>query len=103
MKLFYWTVYCRNKEDQEFVIKVPTTFWYVLFLWIGNAKVLVKIQDNGVNVLSLYYESRLHKKRFNVVAHSASNDPSWDLKQLCTLMNQYKWKVSDEIRRNRKS
>ena len=58
MSLFYWTVHCRNERDQEYTVKVPTSFWYVLFLWIGSAKVLVKVLDNGVNVLSMYYHSR---------------------------------------------
>ena len=103
MSLLYWTVYYRDKEDQEYTVKVPTTFWHVVFLWVGNAKVLVKAQDNDVNALSLYYESRLHNKRLNVVTYSASNNPSWDLKQLCNQLQQRKLKVINEIRRNRKS
>ena len=103
MNLFYWTINCRNEQGEEFTKKVRIGIWYVIFLWIGKAKVLAKIQDSGVIFLSMYYHSNLHKKCFNVVAHSASGNPSWDLKQLCDRMNQYKWKVSNEIRRNRKS
>jgi hypothetical protein len=103
MSLFYWTVHCRNERNQEYTVKVPTSFWYVLFLWIGSAKVLVKVLDNGVNVLSMYYHSRLYNKRFNIVAQSASGDPSWDLKELCKQLQQQKLKVINEIRRNRKS
>ena len=102
MSLFYWTVHCRNERDQEYTVKVPTSFWYVLFLWIGSAKVLVKVQDSGTNILSLYYHSRLHKRLFNIVAQSASGDPSWDLKELCDQLQQQKLKATNEIRRNRK-
>ena len=103
MNLFYWTVHCRNERDQEYTVKVPTSFWYVLFLWIGSAKVLVKVLDNGANVLSMYYHSRLHKRRLNIVVYSTSNNPSWDLKELCDQLQQHKLKVINEIRRNRKS
>ena len=103
MKLFYWTVYCRTELDQEYTVKVPIGLWQVLFLWAGNAKVLVKVMGDGMNVLSMYYESRLHNKLFNTVAQSASGDPSWDLKELCNQMQQYKLKAIHEIRRNRKS
>lgn len=103
MSLFYWTVHCHNEQDQEYTVKVPTSIWYVFFLWAGNAKVLVKVMGNGVNVLSLYYHSRLHNKRFNIVVQSTSGNPSWDLKKSCEQLQQYKLKAIHEIRRNRKS
>ena len=103
MSLFYWTVYCRNEQDQEYTVKVPIGIWYVFFLWAGHAKVLVRVMDNGMNVLSMYYHSRLHSKRFNILVQSTSGNPSWDLKQLCNQLQQHKLKVINEIRRNRKS
>ena len=103
MSLFYWTVFCRNEQDQEYTVKVSIGPWYVFFLWAGNAKVLVRVTGNGTNFLSLYYHSRLHNKRFNSVVQSASGDPSWDLKELCKQLKQHKEKVINEIRRNRKS
>lgn len=103
MRLFYWTVYCRNELDQEYTVKVPIGIWYVFFLWAGNAKVLVKVMGNGMSVLSLYYHSRLYSKRFNIVVQSTNGNPSWDLKELCHQLQQHKLKVTNEIRRNRKS
>ena len=59
--------------------------------------------DNGVNILSMYFDYRLYNKRFNIVVQSSSGDPSWDLKELCKQLKQHKEKVINEIRRNRKS
>lgn len=106
MKLFYWTMHFRLVQQDGSVLegdkKIPVTFMILLFLWIGNAKILAFINKEKEVFLSIYYISQLHKRTFNVVAQSSTNDPQQDIVKLCKAVMNPKRKNNDEIRRNRK-
>ena len=106
MKLFYWTIHLRFVQEDGSILernkKVPVTFFVLLFLWTGKAKILAQISKEKGVFLSIYYISHLHKQTINVIAQSTSNDPQKDIVNLCKAVMNIKRRKSDEIRRNRK-
>lgn len=106
MKLFYWTIHFRSVQEDGSILegnkKVPVTFFVLLFLWIGKAKILALISKEKEVFLSIYYISQLHKQTLNIIAQSSTNDPQQDIVNLCEAVMNLKRRKSDEIRRNRK-